>query len=88
MRRLGAVLLVPWAAGGAMGDAADFLGINPKGGQYGTTTGFQQWLHDHRSTDFTRALRNLARDLDTAAAPINYRRRREALHRWALTPGT
>ncbi|MEV0039584.1 hypothetical protein [Streptomyces sp. NPDC050804] len=37
---------------------------------------------------FTRALRNLARDLDTAAAPINYRRRREALHRWALTPGT
>ncbi|WP_405987349.1 hypothetical protein [Streptomyces sp. NBC_00872] len=37
---------------------------------------------------FTRALRNLARDLDTAAAPINYRRRREALHRWALTPDT
>ncbi|MCT9113776.1 TniQ family protein [Streptomyces mirabilis] len=88
MRRLGAVLLVQWAAGGAMGDAADYLGINPKGGQYSTTAGLHRWLHDHGSTDFTRALRNLACDLDAITAPINYRRRREALHNWALTRDT
>ncbi|MBT2408833.1 MULTISPECIES: TniQ family protein [unclassified Streptomyces] len=87
MRRLGAVLLVQWAAGGAMGDAADYLGINPKGGQYTTTAGLHRWL-DQGSKDFTRALHNLAHDLDAAAAPINYRRRREALHRWALTRDT
>lgn len=88
MRRLGAVLLVQWAAGGAMGDAADYLGINPRGGQFTTTAGLHRWLRNHGSTPFNQALRNLARDLDAVAAPVNYHRRRKTLHRWALTRDT
>ena len=88
LRRLGAVLLVQWTAGGAMGDAADFLGINPAGGQYAATTATCQWLSNQAPDRFTKALRNIAEDLDPASGLINYRRRREALRNWSLTPGT
>lgn len=88
LRRLGAVLLVQQAAGGAMGDAADFLGINPAGGQYAITTRTYQWLNDQAPDRFTKALRDMAEDMDLASGLIDYRRRREALRNWSLAPGT
>ncbi len=86
LRRLGAVLLVQQAAGGAMGDAADFLGINPAGGQYAATTATCQWLSNQAPDRFTKALRDIAESLDLASSLTDYRRRREALRNWSLTP--
>ncbi|MES9592296.1 hypothetical protein ABWK57_26115 [Streptomyces sp. NPDC094045] len=88
MRRLGAVLLVQWAVGGSMGDAADFLGINPAGGQYAATSKFYQWLNNDGSARFTAALKGLAQDLGTESPPIDYRRRRQALQGWSLASET
>jgi hypothetical protein len=84
MRRTGAVLLVQWAAGGSMGDAADFLGINPTGGQHAPSTGLCQRVRDHGSGRFTTALENLARTLDAASGLIDYRHRRQVLQEWSL----
>ncbi len=84
MRRTGAVLLVQWAAGGSMGDAADFLGINPTGGQHAPSIGLYQWVRDHGSGRFITALENLARTLDTASGLIDYRHRRQVLQEWSL----
>ena len=84
MRRTGAVLLVQWAAGGSMGDAADFLGINPTGGQHAPSIGLYQWVRDHGSGRFTTALENLARTLDAASGLIDYRHRRQVLQEWSL----
>ncbi|MEV6867703.1 TniQ family protein [Streptosporangium subroseum] len=86
MRRTAAVLLVQWAAGGSMGDAADFLGINNTRSQYAPSSGFYQWLGDHGQARFTAALQDLARDLDTASGLIDYLQRREALRGWSLAP--
>ena len=88
MRRTGAVLLVQWAAGGSMGDAADFLGINPAGGQHAPSTGLYQWVRDHGPERFTTALEDLARTLDAASGLIDYRHRRQALQGWSLAPDT
>jgi len=88
MRRTGAILLVQWAAGGSTGDAAEFLGINPGGGQHAPTAGLYQWLRHHGSAPFTAALQDLARSLDNAPALIDYRQRRQALQGWCLDPGT
>jgi hypothetical protein len=84
MRRTGAVLLVQWAAGGSMGDAAGFLGINPAGGQHAPSIGLYQWVRDHGSGRFTTALENLARTLDAASGLIDYRHRRQVLQEWSL----
>jgi hypothetical protein len=88
MRRTGAVLLVQWAAGGSMGDAADFLGINPAGGQHAPSTGLYRWVRDHGSERFTTALEDLAQTLDAASGLIDYRHRRQALQEWSLGPGS
>ena len=88
MRRTGAVLLVQWAAGGSMGDAAEFLGINPNRGQHAPSAGLYQWLRHHGSARFTAALQDLARSLDNAPALTDYRQRRQALQGWCLDPGT
>ena len=88
LRRLGAVLLVQWAAGGAMGDAAAFLGINPAGGQYAATTATYSWLSNQGPDRFTKALRDIAEGLDLTSGLTNYRRRRESLQNWSLTPST
>ncbi len=85
MRRTGAVLLVQWVAGGSMGDAAGFLGINPTGGQHAPSPGFCQWLNDRGSARFT-ALQDLAGALDSASGLLDYRQRREALRGWCLDP--
>ncbi len=70
-----------------MGDAAEFLGINPDGGRHTPTVGLYQWLRHHESR-FTAAQQDVARSLDNAAALIDYRQRRQALQGWCLDPGT
>ena len=85
LRRAAAATLVQWSAGGALGDAAHYLGINPNGGQYAFTKDLYQWLdNDPARTRFTTALENLAAELDTTAGLIDYRQRRDALHAWSL----
>ncbi len=88
LRRAGAATLVQWAAGGSLGDAATFLGINPKGGQYAFTRNFYRWLDGHGQARFTAALKDLAADLDTEPGPLDYQHRRHALRNWCLSEDT
>jgi hypothetical protein len=88
MRRAGAVLLVQWAAGGSMGDAAGFLGIRLTKQQHTLAPTFSQWLRRHGSAGFTAALHELARELDATPNLTDYRQRRQALQAWALDPIT
>lgn len=86
LRRAAAATLVQWAAGGSLGDAATFLGINHSDGQYQFTSDFYRWLSTHGTRSrFTTAIKNLAADLDTAVRPVNYRHRRQALQDWSLS---
>ncbi|WP_102922365.1 hypothetical protein [Streptomyces noursei] len=84
LRRLGAVFLVQWAMGGSMGDAANFLGINPKGGKYASTDRVYRWLEEQGTDRFTTVLEDLAQELDVAPAPVHYQHRRLALRDWSL----
>jgi hypothetical protein len=89
MRRAGSVLLVQWAAGGSMGDAADYLGIRMRAAQHSIASDLARWLHDHGATkDFIQALHRIAEQLDTAPARVNYQYRRQAMREWCLDPGT
>jgi hypothetical protein len=89
LRRTAAATLVQWSAGGSLGDAAAYLGINPKGGQFALTSDLYQWLDGDRVRPrFTTALKDLAADLDTTPGLLNYRHRRDALQTWSLNPGT
>ncbi|MEU0990332.1 hypothetical protein [Streptomyces sp. NPDC005953] len=85
VRRLAAVLLVQQASGRAQGDAADFLGINPAGGQFVATGTLLRWLRDGQDA-LSAALHDLAEELDRATDPTNYQRRREVLRSWSLSP--
>ena len=91
MRRAGSVVLVQWAAGGSMGDAAKYLGIRiaPSSGQHSFAPDLTRWLGEHGEEGFTSALHELAAQLD-AEAPVlvNYHRRRQAMQDWCLDPGT
>jgi hypothetical protein len=85
LRRAAAATLVQWSAGGSLGGAATFLGINPSGGQYAFTSDFYRWLNEHNARSrFTAVLKDLATDLDAATRPVNYQHRREALRNWSL----
>jgi hypothetical protein len=79
MRRAGSVVLVQWAVGGSMGDAASYLGIRvaPSSGQHSFAPDLALWLAEHGEEGFTSALHDLAAHLD-ADAPrlVNYYRRR------------
>jgi hypothetical protein len=89
LRRTVAATLVQWAAGGSLGDAAAYLGINSKGGQFALTSDLYQWLDGDRVRPrFTAALKDLAADLDTTPGLLNYRHRRDALQTWSLHPDT
>ena len=88
MRRAGSVLLVQWAAGGSMGDAADFLGIRLTRQQHSPGPSLSRWLRQRGSADFTAALHDLARELDATPGLIDYHHRRQALQGWCLDPGT
>jgi hypothetical protein len=91
MRRAGSVVLVQWAVGGAMGDAARYLGIrtSPSSGQHSSAPELARWFGEHGEDGFTPALHDLAAQLD-ADAPVlvNYHRRRQAMQDWCLDPGT
>jgi TniQ len=88
MRRTGSVLLVQWAAGGSMTDAADFLGIRLNEHQHSPAPALHQWLRQRGSADFTAALHNLARELEATPDLIDYHHRRQALRGWCLDPAT
>lgn len=83
-RRIAAATLVQWAAGGSIGDAAHYLGFNPRGGQYAPTSDLARWLAALGPGRFTRALRELALRLDRTRGLVNYQHRRQALRGWAL----
>ncbi|MFJ4411877.1 hypothetical protein [Streptomyces sp. NPDC088910] len=68
-----------------MNNAAAYLGIKPKNYGYSTTVSFHRWMDDHGPEQFIQALRELANNFDAVSSPLNYRRRRGALHRWSLT---
>jgi len=82
-RRLAAIKLVQWRTGGAISQAASYLGFAPGPRGYTINKGLRQQLAIH-SDQFTAALRALARELDAAPAPVDYRRRRIALSNWRL----
>ena len=88
MRRAGSVLLVQWAAGGSMGEAAGFLGIRLTRRQHSPGPTLARWLRHHGSADFTAALHDLARELDATPGLTDYHHRRQALHGWCLDPCT
>jgi hypothetical protein len=88
MRRAGAVLLVQWASGGSMGDAAGYLGIRHGRPQHSFAQDLARWLREHGSDDFTAALRGLAAQLDATPGLVNYQRRRQAMQEWCLDPDT
>src|SRR5262249_41332672 len=88
MRRSGAVLLVQWASGGSMGDAAGYLGIRLAKSQHSFAQDLARWLREYGSDDFTASLRGLAAQLDGTPGLVNYQHRRQAMREWCLDPGT
>jgi hypothetical protein len=76
------------AAAAALLTAASALGINLAGGQYAATTATYSWLSNQGPDRFTKALRDIAEGLDLTSGLTNYRRRRESLQNWSLTPST
>ncbi|WP_078869203.1 MULTISPECIES: TniQ family protein [unclassified Streptomyces] len=87
VRRAAAVRLVQWAMGGTYDDAAEFLGITP------VQTHLLTGRETRRSVrtgcnplELDRALRALASELQSPRQPpVDYRRRRQALHEWVLS---
>jgi hypothetical protein len=89
IRRAGSVFLVQWAAGGSMGDAAEYLGIRMRSAQHSIASDLAQWLHEHEATkDFIQALHRIAEQLDAAPALVSYQHRRQAMRGWCLSPAT
>ncbi|MBT2427593.1 TniQ family protein [Streptomyces sp. ISL-112] len=90
VRRVSAVRLVQWAMGGAYDDAAEFLGIKP------VQTHLLTGRETRRSVrtgcnplELDRALRALASELQSPRQPpVDYWRRRQALHEWVLNIDT
>lgn len=67
-----------------MRDAAEYLGVHNRKAQYLFPDGLARWLGQYGTEGFNAALRNIAARLDTAARPVNYQRRRQALQQWCL----
>ncbi len=87
LRRTAAVRLVQMIAGGSMGDAAEFLGINPDKTQYTSASDVHSWARAQADpSGFQTALHSLTAELDTTPRKVNYQQRREWLRDWAL-PG-
>src|SRR5262249_57605159 len=64
MRRAGAAMLVQWASGGSLGDAAGYLGIRMRAAQHSFAPDLARWLRDHGTKGFIAALAGLATQLD------------------------
>ena len=89
LRRTAAVRLVQMVAGGSLGDAAEFLGINPDRTQYKQASDIRLWAHiQHDQLSFDTALHILADELDSARELVDYNRRRTALRDWFLDETT
>ena len=88
MRRAGSVLLVQWAAGGSLRDAARYLGIRTGPSQHSFGPELARWLRDHGTKDFLAALLRLAAQLDDTSGLVNYQNRRQAMQGWCLDQGT
>lgn len=93
IRRTAAVSLVQMAAGGSLGEAAEYLGITSNGtawiGKSGIyTMAGRVHVAARQQADplcLDTALQALARELDDPATPlVNYRKRREALKNWYI----
>jgi hypothetical protein len=85
IRRTTTVRLVQIIAGGALGEAAEYLGINPTGKQYVSSERVHRWARDQPDPrEFEAALHALADQLDAAPHLVNYQQRRAALQNWAL----
>src|SRR5262249_22626472 len=56
MRRAGSVLLVQWASGGSLGDAARYLGIGLRRSQHSFGPELARWLRGNGIRDFFGAL--------------------------------
>lgn len=70
MRRTAAVRLVQIIAGGSLGDAAQFLGINPTGKQYVSAEHVHRWAREHaHPRQFDAALHALVEELDACSVP-------------------
>ncbi|MFJ1973600.1 hypothetical protein ACIO93_33610 [Streptomyces sp. NPDC087903] len=80
LRRVAAVRLVQWVIGGSMGDSAAYLGLPSRGAKFstGATTSYADPFLFHK------ALESIADEVSSMSSPVDYRRRREALHGWAL----
>lgn len=88
IRRAGSVLLVQWAAGGSLRDAARYLGIRTSRTQHSFGPELARWLRDQGTKDFLDALLGLAAQLDDTPGLVNYRHRRQAMQGWCLDPET
>jgi hypothetical protein len=89
LRRTAAVRLVQMIAGGSMGEAAEYLGINPTGKQYTSAEHVHRWARDRADPrQFDTALHAFANELDASPHRVDYRRRRQALKDWSLTLDT
>jgi hypothetical protein len=85
VRRTAAVRLVQLITGGSLGEAAEYLGINPTGKQYVSAEHVHRWARQQPDPQaFDAAIHALADDLDTAPDLVNYQRRRTTLADWAL----
>ncbi|MCX4850395.1 hypothetical protein [Streptomyces sp. NBC_00893] len=90
VRRAAAVRLVQWAMGGSQDNAATFLGITPDQAQFTAISDTRRWMRAGCDPlEFDRALRTLASELRALQqSPIDYRRRRQALQKWTISPDT
>ena len=85
VRRTTTVRLVQMIAGGSLGEAAEYLGINPTGKQYVSSERVHRWARSQTDPHtFEATLHALADQLDAAPHLVNYQHRRAALQNWAL----
>jgi hypothetical protein len=85
LRRTAAVRLVQMIAGGSLGEAAQFLDINPTGKQFVSAPYVHRWAREQADPhQFDTALHTLAEELDASSNLVNYQRRRRALQTWAI----
>jgi hypothetical protein len=89
LRRTAVARIVQMIAGGALGAAAAFLGINPNDRQYASAEHVHRWARQRTNPrEFDEALHALAGWLDTTPDLVNYHQRRQALQSWSLDPAT
>ena len=80
------VRLAQISAGGPATDAGTLLGLPRTAAHYAVTAVHRQLGTTRRRAAFNAAIDALAHDLDTTPSLTDYRRRRDALRHWAITP--